>query len=280
MIYKIVTDSSSDVLTLSGVDFQSAPLKIITNEREFVDDEKLDVKDMVEFLGSYKGKSSTSCPNQNDWLNSFGDAERIFCITITATLSGSYNAAVLAKQMYEEMYPDRKVYVLNSLTTGPEMALFIEKIRDLILADTEYEGICKALEEYTKNTGLIFVLQSMRNLANNGRVSGLAAKMAGILGIRAVGKASAQGDLEMLEKCRGEAKTLQCIVENLKKEGLVGGKVKIANCLNEKTAALLKELIEKNFPNVNIEVCECRGLCSFYAENGGLLIGFEKNINN
>ena len=176
MKFKIVADSSSDVLNLNGIDFESAPLKIITAEREFTDDEKLDVKDMVEFLSNYKGKSSTSCPNQNDWLNSFGDADRIFCITITATLSGSYNAAVLAKQMYEEMYPDRKVYVCNSLSTGPEMALIIDKINELVLAGTEYEDICRNIEEYSKNTGLLFVLQSMRNLANNGRVSVLLLK--------------------------------------------------------------------------------------------------------
>ncbi len=278
MKFKIVTDSSSDMITLNGTDFESAPLKIITDEREFTDDAKLDVKDMVDFLSTYKGKSSTSCPNQSDWLNTFGDADRIFCITITATLSGSYNSAVLAKQMYEEMYPDRKVYVLNSLSTGPEMALIIDKINELIQAGTDYEDICNSIEEYSKTTGLLFVLQSMRNLANNGRVSGIAAKMAGILGIRAVGKASSKGDLEMLEKCRGEAKTLQCIVNNLKKEGLTDGCVKIANCLNEKTATTLKEMILNNFPNAKVEIYSCRGLCSFYAENGGLLIGFEKNF--
>lgn len=276
MNYKIVTDSSSDVLFLEGVDFESAPLKIITKDREFVDDSKLDVKDMVDYLGSYKGRSSTSCPNQNDWLESFGDAERIFCITITATLSGAYNAAVLAKELYEEMHPDRKVYVLNSLTTGPEMALIIDMIKERILAGEDYEVVCNAIEEYSKNTGLLFVLQSMRNLANNGRVSSVAAKMAGILGIRAVGKASAKGDLEMLEKCRGETKTLQFLIEALKTQGFNGGRVRIAHCFNEKTAKSLKMMILNDFSEADVEICECRGLCSFYAENGGLLIGFEK----
>lgn len=276
MKYKIVADSSSDVLKLNGVCYASAPLKIITNEREFVDDENLDVKDMVDFLGCYKGKSSTSCPNQNDWLHTFGDAERIFCITITATLSGAYNSALLAKQMYEEMYPDRKVYVLNSLTTGPEMSLIIDMIKEQILLEKDYDEICCAIEEYSKNTGLLFVLQSMRNLANNGRVSSIVAKMAGILGIRAVGKASAKGDLEMIDKCRGEAKTLQCLIESLKKEGFVNGKIKIDNCYNEQTAEVFKELVLKNFPDATVEMGKCLGLCSFYAENGGLLIGFEK----
>ena len=276
MKFKIVSDSSSDVLNLDGVDFESAPLKIITNEKEFTDNENLNVKDMVKFLGSYKGKSSTSCPNQSDWLNTFGDADRIFCITITATLSGSYNSAMLAKQMYEEMYPDRKVYVLNSLSTGPEMALIIDMIRDMILDEMDFEEICNEIEYYSGMTGLIFVLQSMRNLANNGRVSHLVARMAGMLGIRAVGKASDKGDLEMLAKCRGEAKTLQCLIETLKEEGLCDGKVKITHCLNEKTALSLKELINKNFPDAKVEIYGTRGLCSFYAENGGLLIGFEK----
>ncbi len=278
MKIKIVADSSSDILTLNGVDFESAPLKIITAEREFNDDKSLDVKEMVEYLREYKGKSSTSCPNQNDWLNTFGDADIIYCVTITASLSGSYNAAMLAKMQYEEMYPDRKVFVFNSLSTGPEMAFIIDKMRDLILEGKEYEEICSAVWEYSKQLGLIFILESMKNLANNGRVSGLAAKMAGILGIRAIGKASDKGELQMLEKSRGEAKTLEAIVRILKNEGMTGSRVKITHSFNEKTAAKLKELILKDFPKAQVEIYESRGLCSFYAEKGGMIIGFEKAI--
>ena len=78
MSIKIVTDSSSDILTLNGVEFASAPLKIITADKEYVDDENLDVFEMVNDLHSYKGKSSTSCPKPNDWIKTFGDAEEIF----------------------------------------------------------------------------------------------------------------------------------------------------------------------------------------------------------
>ena len=84
---RIVTDSSSDILTLPKVEFASAPLKIITAEKEYIDDERLNVRQMVDELSEYNGKSSTSCPNPADWLNAFGDAEQIFCITITGTLS-------------------------------------------------------------------------------------------------------------------------------------------------------------------------------------------------
>lgn len=272
---KIVTDSSSDILDLSGVDFQSAPLKIITSQKEYVDDEKLDVSALVNDLQSYKGKSSTSCPNQNDWLSAFGEAEQIFCVTITGTLSGSYNAALLAKQLYEEKHPGRRVFVLNSLSAGPEIGLILEKLQELVLANRDFDYICKSITEYSKKTGLLFMLESMKNLANNGRVSPLVAKMAGLLGIRIVGKASDVGDLQPLNKCRGEAKALATIVQHLKDAGLKNGKVRIAHCFNENAGNGLLELIRAELPKVQAKLYNCRGLCSFYAEKGGMLIGYE-----
>jgi len=109
MNFKIVTDSSSDMLNFDNTPFAVAPLKIVTTQKEYCDDADLDVAGMVNDLLRYKGKSSSSCPNTNDWLDAFGDADRIFCITITATLSGCYNAACIAKQIYEEQNPDKKV---------------------------------------------------------------------------------------------------------------------------------------------------------------------------
>ena len=273
---KIVTDSSADVMSLADVAFESAPLKIITADREYVDDNNLDVEGMVNDLAAYRGKSSTSCPNPEDWLRAFGDAEHVFCVTITGTLSGSYNAAMVAKKTYEEAHPDRHVFVLNSLSTGPEMALAIEKMRELILAGKEFDEICESINKYSEKTGLLFMLESMRNLANNGRVSPIVAKMAGLLGIRVVAKASDKGDIEPLNKCRGEKKALETLVEHLKNLGLKEGRVRIAHCFNEPAAVALRELIQKNFARVQVELTRCRGLCSFYAERGGMLVGFEK----
>lgn len=276
MNFKIVTDSSADIFSLSGVDFETAPLKIITAQKEYVDNSSLDVLSMVNDLETYKGKSSTSCPNCEDWLSAFGEADRVFCVTITGTLSGSYNAAMLAKQTYEEMYPDRRVFVLNSLSAGPEMYLMIKKLKELVLSGKDFDYICDSVTKYANKTGLLFMLESMKNLANNGRVSPFVAKMAGILGIRVVGKASLKGDLEPLNKCRGEAKALQTIVEHLKQQGLKCGRVRIAHCFNEEAAKKLKQLIVSELKSVDVKYYPCRGLCSFYAEKGGMLIGFEK----
>ncbi len=273
---KIVADSSCDLLGLSDINFECAPLKIITAQKEYVDNADLNICEMVSDLRSYKGRSSTSCPNAEDWINSFGDAKYVFCVTITATLSGSYNAACLAKETYENEYPGRRVFVLNSLSTGPEMALIIEKIQELILSDKEFDEICDEITLYSERTGLLFMLESMKNLANNGRVSPIVAKMAGILGIRVVGKASERGDLEPLNKCRGEAKAIEAIVTHMRNLGLKSGKVIISHCQNPYAAHALKAVIEKEFEGTKITINECRGLCSFYAESGGMLIGFEK----
>lgn len=256
--------------------YEVAPLKIITAKKEYVDNAELDVQEMVNDLASYKGKSSTSCPNTSDWLEAFGDAKYVFCVTITGTLSGSYNAAVMARAAYEEKHPERRVFVLNTLTAGPEIAIIIEKLRELILEGKDFDEIREEIMGYTKKTGLLFMLESMKNLANNGRVSPITAKMAGILGIRVVGKASDRGDLEPLNKCRGEQKALETIVQHLKESGFKSGKVRIAHCFNENAGNTLKELIRTEFNKAKVEICRCRGLCSFYAEKGGMLIGFEK----
>ena len=273
---KIVADSSANLMELKSVAFDAAPLKIITAQREFIDDQQLDLDEMIRFFNNYKGKSQTSCPNPEDWLRAFGDAEDIFCVTITSGLSGSYNAACIAKNMYEAEQPGRRVFVIDSLSAGPELTLIVEKLEDLICAGKSYEEICAYIPEYQKKTGLLFMLESLNNFAANGRVSPAIAKITGVLGIRIVGKASNVGTLEPTNKCRGEAKSLNAILGHLKESGLKSGKVQIAHCLNETAANTLKSMIEAELPEVTVKIGINLGLCSFYAEKGGLLVGFEK----
>lgn len=276
MDLKIVADSSADMLSLEGFPFAAAPLKIVTAEKEYPDTADTDVRGMVETLAHHHGKSSTSCPSPDDFLRAFGEAENVFCVTITSGLSGSYNAACIAAQDYTEHHPGRKVFVLDSLSTGGEMRLSIEKVRELAERGESFESICEKIKEYCRHTGLIFVLESMKNLANNGRVKPIVAKAAGLLGIRLVGKASDEGTLEPMEKCRGEKRTIAYIVDSLKKLGYVGGKVRIGHVFNEVAAGELKEKILAEFKNADVMLYCCGALCSFYAEKGGLIVGFEK----
>ena len=130
MNYKIVSDSSSNVLTIAGAKFESVPMKVRT-EREYVDNAQLNLEEMVEDLRNYKGKSGSSCPSVGEWVEAFGDAEMIFCTTISKNLSGSYNSAMQAAAAYMEEHPSRKVYVFDSLAAGPQQAFLIEKMIQL-----------------------------------------------------------------------------------------------------------------------------------------------------
>ncbi|MBO5409439.1 MAG: DegV family protein [Clostridia bacterium] len=273
---KIVADSSANLLTLSQIPFANAPLKMITSTQEFIDDASLDVEQMVSFFETYKEKSKTSCPNTGDFLTAFGDADDIFCVTITSGLSGCYNAACMAKQMYETNNPGKRVRVIDTLSTGPEMELLIEKLTEWIKSGLSYEQILPLIEPYQEQTGLVFMLASLKNFAANGRVSPAVAKIAGMLGIRIVGKASEKGTLEPLHKCRGEQKSVEAIYSHLKENGLKQGKVRIAHCQNETLAETLKNILKERLPKVETKIIKCRGLCSYYAEKGGLLVGFEK----
>jgi DegV family protein with EDD domain len=272
---RIVADSSAN-LAVNGGSVVSVPLKIITDQKEYVDDANLNTTAMVWDLQAYTGKSSTACPSPQDWLEAFADAPYVFCIAITSNLSGSCNAATIAKADYEVSFPDRKVCVIDSLSTGGEMELIAEKLQELIAADLSFEEIEQAIHEYQQHTGLMFMLESMQNLANNGRVNKIVAKAAGILGIRAVGKASDVGTLEPMDKCRGEKKALAALADHMVALGYDGGKMRISHCLNPAAAESLKETILAAFPDADVQIRPTGGLCSFYAEKGGMIIGFEK----
>lgn len=272
---KIIMDSAGDIQRFEGIDFACVPLKITAGEREFVDDGSMDVEEMVSYLKSYKGKAITACPGVGDYLSAFGDAENIYCITITSALSGSYNAAMIAACTYQEQYPDRHVHVFDSLTAGPEMMLMAEKIRELIREKCSFEAIVHKVKTYQEKTRLMFSLESLHNLANNGRVSPAVAAVAGILGIRLVGRASEQGTLEPTGKARGEKKLVPELVRQITEMGYRGGKVLINHCLNFEAAAKVKDVLVERFPAAKIRIGKTGGLCSFYAEQGGLLIGFE-----
>lgn len=275
MQFKIVSDSSSNIFSFPGVAHVSVPLRINAGEKEYVDDENLDVGRMVAELKEYKGRSGTSCPNVGDWLQAFEGADRIFAVAITSNLSGSCAAAMEAKKLYEEEHPGAKVCVLDTLSTGPEMGLIMEKLRQWIGDKIPFEKIKEDIRAYMKRTHLLFSLESLTNLARNGRVSPAVAKIAGVLGIRVVGAASEVGTLQQLYKCRGEKKALDTLLEEMLRRGFRGGKTRIAHCFNSAAAQSLKERIQAKFPKADVAIESTGALCSFYAEQGGLLVGFE-----
>ena len=157
---KIVVDSASSLYALKGVDFACVPLKIITDDAEYLDDGTLDAVGMARTLRTYKGKTSTSCPNVSDWLAAYEGADEVYAITITGTLSGSYNAAQLAAEEYQQENPGKRVFVLDSLSTGPEQYLLAEHLQSELAAGHEFDAVCEEMLRYHKHTHLLFSLES------------------------------------------------------------------------------------------------------------------------
>lgn len=272
---KVVADSSANLPALDGIPYASVPLKILAGDREFVDDASLDTGEMLAALEKYTGKTSTACPSVGEWLDAFGDAEDVFAVAITSNLSGSYNAAVQAKAIYEEQHPGCRVCCLDTLSTGPEMILIVEKLKELAQIGLPFEEMENQIREYMKKTHLLFMLESVDNLAKNGRVSPLVAKAVGFLNIRIIGKASDVGTLQQLHKVRGEKKGLDMILSEMKAHGFTGGKVRINHAHNPGAAQALLERIKKTYSNIEGTITPMTGLCCFYAERGSVMVGFE-----
>ena len=279
MNFKIVADSSSNVFRIPGVNYSAVPMKVVAGDKEFVDTEALDLQGMVDYLASYKGKSGSSCPNVQEWLEAFGDADCVFGITITKHLSGSYNAAQQAAQIFQEEHPDKKICIIDSLSAGPEMVMIAEKLQELIDAGHDFETIKEQILDYSNHNHTLFCLRSMNNLARNGRVHPAVAKIAGMLNIRAVGDVEG-GEITPTEKPRGDKRATDALVAMIKERGFYDGAIlRIAHCFGEVHAKALADAMLAEFPNAKVTIEPTTALCSFYAEAGGLMIGFQGSFN-
>lgn len=272
---KIVADSSCDIWELNGVDFAVAPMTISTDNKHYVDNQELDVHLMSEELAKYKGVSHTACPSVGSWLDCYEGFDEIFVITLTGAMSGTYNSAMTAKGIYEEENENVKVHVFDSLSTGPEMRLLIEKLKEMIEEDLPFEEIVEKGQDYLNHTRLFFALKSLHNFAMNGRVSKAVASAIGVLNISIFATASAEGTIQQISKCRGEKKVVKSMIEHLENAGYHGGKVRISHANNLKLAHNVRDKILELYPHADIIVYPMGGLCTYYAEKGGLLVGCE-----
>ena len=278
MNYRIVADSSANILSLPGQNYATVPLKIVA-AKEYVDNADLDLAGMVADLQSHKGKSGSSCPNVGEWLEAFHDEEYVFGITITKHLSGSYNAAKQAADTYMEEHPGRKAFIFDSLSTGPEMMMIVDKIRECEAAGDDFETTKAKVLEYHNHNHTLFCLESMMNLARNGRVPMAVAKIAGMLGIRVAGDVKG-GEITPVHKPRGAKKATQTLVEMIRERGFYdGAQLRIAHCFAKEQALALRDAVLAEFPNTRFTLEPTTALCSFYAETGGLMIGFEGGYN-
>ena len=279
MTWKIVADSGCDYRTIENlaVDtlFESVPLTIQVGDEIFIDNAQLNIDNMMEKMYATSSASKSACPSPDDYMKAFDGASNIFVVTITGTLSGSHNSAQVAKKLYLEEHPNVNIHIIDTLSAGGENDLIIKNLNLLIGQGLSYEEVVTEITAYQAKTKLLFVLAKVDNLVKNGRLSKLLGAVVGLLNIRMVGEASQDGKLELLQKARGAKKSLIAAFDELIKAGYAGGQIIIAHRNNLKFCQQFSEMVRERFPQAVIEVIPTSGLCSFYAEENGLLMGYE-----
>ena len=199
------------------------------------------------------------------------------CFTISSNLSGTYNSAVMGREMVLEEHPEKKVCIIDSKATAGAMVLLIRKAKELMEADEtgDFEDICDQLRLYQAALRTCFTLENFDNLIKNGRMRPLVGTLLHSLGIHVIADATPQGTIQVADKARGEAKTYKTITALMKSsKDCTGAEVVISHCENMAGALKLKQQILEDLPVKSVDVLSCRGLTSFYAMEKGLIIGY------
>ena len=275
MVCKIVSDSSCD-LRMSAFDggelrFETVPLRLQVGEREFIDNDALEIPQLLGAMAQEKSAASTACPSPAAFAKAFEEADRVVCFTISAT----YNAAVLGRDMALEEHPEKEICVIDSKATAGAMILLIRRAKRLLEAGGDFEDICAQLRLYQAALRTCFTLENFDNLIKNGRMRPLVGTLLHSLGIHVIADATPQGTIHVAGKARGEARTYQTITALMKdSKDCTGAEVVVCHCENLPGALKLKEQILKDLPVKSVELVPCRGLTSFYAMEKGLIVGY------
>lgn len=272
---RLIVDSSANTLSDPARNLEVVPLILTFGEENLLDDENLNISDFLTKMEVNQEAGKTAAPSIQRWLDALDGAEQAIIVTITSGMSGTYSSALQARDIYLESHPLAKIIVVDSRSAGPELELIIEGIEEMLQdPKLRFADLESKIAEYRTKTNLLFLLQSLRNLSLNGRVSPAVAKLAGLLKINLIGTASVDGDLKPLTKARGMKKALKELVKQMEENKYQGGRVIIDECENLTDAEKLKELILEKYPEAKITIRPMRGLCSFYAERGGLMVAF------
>ena len=283
MTYKIIGDSCLDLTEELKKDpgFQMIPLTLQVGNVQVIDDEPFDQSAFIEMVKACPECPKTACPSPESFKKAYeeADADAVFVITLSNHLSGSYNSAVLAKELYEEEKKEagepvtKKIAVIDSLSASSgelDQALYI---RDLCEQGLNFETVAEMAEAYSHRMKTYFVLETLDTLRKNGRLSGLQAFFATALNIKPVMGAE-EGVIIKLDQARGINKALQRMCDIAVKEtGDTSGKrVVICHVNHQERALYVKAELEKRASFKEIVITEAAGVATVYANDGGIIL--------
>ena len=271
---KIVVDSCCELNLdmMEGVDVSFVPFKLSIGSNDFLDDENLNIEDFRIKMEESKEPVKTACPSPMDFFDKF-EGDIVYVVTITSELSGTYQSAMIAKEMYLKEYPGAKVHVFDSRSAvAGETAVFLNLVK-CIKEGKSFEETVADTEEIIERSVTIINLASLSNLAKNGRIPKIAGKLSKVLNIRMIGKAK-DGKIVPVSIERGLKRSVKSLVN--KALDICDKSLKTAIVISEanalEAAKEVRETLLKDFPDRIIEITGMKGLSTTYAEEGGLVL--------
>jgi DegV family protein with EDD domain len=275
---KIIADSSCDLSDelKKQINVTIAPLILSLGDKTFIDNENLDVRSYVKEMGLCKTSPKTACPSPNDYMKMYEGPESTFVVTLSNALSGSYNSAVLAKDIFKEDIGNKFIHVFDSLSASAGETLIVLKIYELGKLNLCDMDIVDKVTSYIKDMRTFFLLENLEHLAKAGRLNPIVAKIASMLSIKPIMGGAEDGSIKLIEKSRGYKKAFRRLVEIIGEEGknLEGKILGIAHCNCLERALALKDEVLNIYNFKDIIIVEMSGLSSTYADDGGIVIAF------
>ena len=277
MNYKIIVDSCGELteeMKASGR-YETASLEIELQGKHIVDDETFDQAEFLKLVAESPECPKSSCPSPERYMEAYHcDAEHIYAVTLSAELSGSYNSAVLGRNLYEEEYGEKKIHIFNSRSASVGETLIALKAAECEEKGMSFEKTVETVEAYIEEQHTYFVLETLDTLRKNGRLTGLKSVMATALNIKPVMGATPEGTICQLGQARGIKKALVKMVEQLA-EDVKNSKDKIlaiAHCNCRDRAEAVKNMILEKITVKDVIILDTAGISSMYAADGGVIV--------
>lgn len=277
MSYKIIVDSCgelTDEMKASGC-FETASLEIDVHGHHIIDDETFDQAEFLRLAAASPDAPKSSCPSPERYMEGYcSDADHVYAVTLSAELSGSYNSAVLGKNLYQEEYGRKDIYVFNSRSASIGETLIALKIAECEEKGMGFEQVIETVEAYIDSQNTYFVLETLDTLRKNGRLKGVKAVMATALNIKPVMGATPEGNIYQLGQARGIKKALVKLTDEVVK-GLKDPKEKIlaiSHCNCRKRAEYVRDMLRSKAEFKDILILDTAGISSMYASDGGIIV--------
>ncbi len=280
MGYHIIIDSVGDrSKELSEMDnFSVVPLTLMVGNEQFIDNDQLDQEMLLKKIAAAKEcpKSACASPATYQKLYQQHKEDRLYVITASSQLTGSYNSAKLGEKMFLEEYPNVDIIVIDSKSASAGQTLLAYQIIELEKMYNDFHTVTKKINEFIGRQETIFVLEDISFLQKNGRLTGIQALLATALNIVPILNGDKEGIIRQMDKARGMRRALRKLRESVAK-GIEKGKKKMlvishCNCV-ERAMALKKEFIML-FPEIDVRVVDTGGIATLYAGNGGIVVSY------